>query len=632
MKAFLKFLPLFALIAIVGFFGISHVIADEENPDPEDIVYYCGDVDNPYIQNGQTGENCQEFNEGKTCVRNDETCIYGNVCDGESQDPDCIVNFCGDSIALNYETYAECHEYNPIYTCIRDDSICTYPAYNFCDDLAANNGQTIAACQAAHPGKTCVVDNSECVYPPGDCEPGDYSPDCLVSYCGDVDNPIALNAQTQADCQADHQGKNCERNDMTCTYCDGMSTDERCIVYFCGAVTDDTCVNAMTSQQCRDANDKMTCVRDDSLCECYAENVPYCPTDPDQPETCQWDNPDSNCVPDNDQCELMFCGYDVIGQYTFKGVIYEVELLAAYWFDPNIEACVVPDEEELEEIMSSAFDPLSPPPPEAAVGNIPIIPAADQCENINGDQSYDDFINGGYQRLEGGDCSVCDPEDDNCLGDTETGQCNPALTELSPDEVTLGQPLVGNIGCSVGNGGAVSTVNDPFGDSLYLWSCYGDDGSTSCTAEVGQCPEDTTYCYGECISDNETCEEPVEPCPNPLLCSTGGKVLLRDKLKVTPIINPGDSCIVSWGKDVFGPNQGVFIRATTTTRCTLSDQNSSLYTFDVEDLDADTSFTKGSVLKDENFVLKCFETNDPDWPAATATGSCRLNVRPSEFN
>lgn len=221
------------------------------------------------------------------------------------------------------------------------------------------------------------------------------------------------------------------------------------------------------------------------------------------------------------------------------------------------------------------------------------------------------------------DCPSSDPN--------KTGQCNAALTTLSPTEVTVGSPLEGNIGCSYGTGGAVSTSNNPNGDPIYLWSCVGTEGSTSCTAEVEQCPAETpTYCYGACVSG--ACEPPVEPGPNEGLGGDAGKVILNANLKVTPIIDPGASCVIRWDRDAFGTNQGVFVQSTTTTRCSFSDQSETFLSFDVTDLSAPTSMTHTNVIRDENYVLKCWETNDPSWPIASSTGSCRLNLRPQEFN
>jgi len=188
-------------------------------------------------------------------------------------------------------------------------------------------------------------------------------------------------------------------------------------------------------------------------------------------------------------------------------------------------------------------------------------------------------------------------------------------------------PLSNNIGCTRGTGGPVSLTSNINGDPLYVWQCVDTGGSVSCNAPVGQCPANTTYCYGTCVSG--TCEPPVDDGPNQDLGGHAGPVELNPNLKVTPIINPGGTCVVSWGKDAFGVNQGVFLKSTTTTVCTFSDQKQTFFSFNVTDPTAPTSKTQTNVLKDENYILKCSE---PTGEVATSTGSCRLNVKPSEFN
>jgi hypothetical protein len=269
-------------------------------------------------------------------------------------------------------------------------------------------------------------------------------------------------------------------------------------------------------------------------------------------------------------------------------------------------------------------DPVEPPIEE----DPPIIdPPVDVCPNIEGIQ---DSVPACYEVDEFSNCMpVADYE--ACMSNpSETGQCSD-ITSLSSSEVIIGQPLSGNAGCSYGDGGAVTSGNYPDGSTYYTWQCYGTLSATTCTVPAESCPpEAPTPCYGQCIVG--TCEAPPIPPPNPGIGGQGGKVVLNPNLKVTRIINPGESCTVAWGRDAFGANQGVFVTSTTTTRCTLSDQNRSLYTFDVADLNADTSYTHENVIKDENYTLRCFETNDPSWPAALSTGSCRLNIRPQEFN
>ncbi len=606
-KIVLRVLPLLSLLFVFGY-GAAFACQDDSglacNYDGDDSTmcdYQCGNVTCP---DGSTAASESE------CPSDFTVCPDGSVLEGAGHESECPTE----------PDYTTCPDGSVIEGAGHEDE-CPPNDFAYCIYTDPSGSE----CQAAHPNGNCYPDNEG-----SSCSEGDFP------YCVYTD-------PSGADCQAAHPHGNCypDNDSATC------NPDK---VYYCSNLA---ATNGMTGTDCQGANPGKTCEVDDDTCDFPAYGCidpsacnydPYAYTDDGSCEydTCTgcMDDTATNYDPEakfaDDSCEYQaFCGYDVVGQYTFRGVTYKVEVIAAYFYDPQVESCEPPN---LNNVIPPVLDPLPYPPPSATTADgIPIVPLTDQCENIDGDQSYDTFVNGGYERLANGDCHICIDENENGICDDEEvhpepAECNPDLTILTPDEVTVGQPLAGDVGCSEGVGGAVSTSNDPQGDPLYVWTCFAEDGNASCSASVGQCPEETpNYCYGECTAD-PTCEEPPVPPPNPNIGGRGGKVRLNPRLKVTPIIDQGETCTVNWGKNAFGTNQGVFIESTTTTRCTLSDQSRTLLTFDVSNQNAPMATSVQNVLKDENFTLRCYETNDALWPAATSTGSCRLNIRPEEYN
>jgi hypothetical protein len=416
-----------------------------------------------------------------------------------ADDCDAALADCTEGVLCPDGTYADTIEDCPVlcpdgtYAPTIEDCPMTY---TYCPKPSA--GLAEQACNDAHPesGATCVADESVCPHvaycsgvpnagdacaqdhPDSVCEGTTDAPPCdphTHYFCGDEQ---ALNASNYDACRAANTNPNdpCVRDDSVCEYCTQGNTDPRCKVTFCGAVERTDCQGAQTYDQCQQANPDMTCIRDDSVCECGSTSW-YCPTDPEEPQRCEdnKENSDVQCQPDENLCKD-YCGYDVIVEYTFKGVKYQLEIVASYWYDRFTESCTMPTTEYLTAYIASVLDPLPSPPPCTGDSCGGIVTVDDQCDNIEGTQSYDDFI-ANYTRDTNGDCVphiVCNDPQVWC---PQTESCT--LPEECPVNGVCGVAedtcIYGTVEHVVSSGGTAT------------WDCIGVNGGTpaNCSKTLG---------------------------------------------------------------------------------------------------------------------------------------------------
>jgi len=122
------------------------------------------------------------------------------------------------------------------------------------------------------------------------------------------------------------------------------------------------------------------------------------------------------------------------------------------------------------------------------------------------------------------------------------------------------------------------------------------------------------------------------------VCEEPPILVLHDKLKSTPVINPGENCVIS-----DSPADHVLTNYTEFTQCTLEDQDGTIKTFrpitynTLDGLPDNGLFNYISVAPkdDQVFTLRCIELDENGVETGIpqlAGGSCRINTRPIEFN
>ena len=295
---------------------------------------------------------------------------------------------------------------------------------------------------------------------------------------------------------------------------------------------------------------------------------------------------------------------------------------------------------------------------------------SDKCPNITGTQAEVPFgytINGEGQCV----CSGvgCAPdmcpnisgiqmsiplgyivENDSCVcNDTSCQTINGFCGYLSGRVVSSSQGITGTNACSSGSRSDV--VLD---GSVYKWSCLGSNSGTdalNCSASLGCSNPLQYYCdqtnsclyYDQTLNNGVVCNQVIEPPgKNLLLDGTQGTVLLQNTLKTTTLIKPEESCVVSWGRGT-----GVLERYNNETHCALFNQDMKIATFDPETVGSTTSvttltgnlsatptsLTEDNIKKDMIYTLKCWQGAQTDSTVyKQAVGSCRLNVRSTEYN
>jgi hypothetical protein len=122
-------------------------------------VPYCDQYDNPDATNGQTKQDCEEWNDPHLCVSDDSVC--SNPCTGN----DCVeIGYCFDPLCSNYDAGgANCNATKPAdATCVASLASCTScTPYLYCGIPGFTNYSDGAGCADNHA--ECASDISACL-------------------------------------------------------------------------------------------------------------------------------------------------------------------------------------------------------------------------------------------------------------------------------------------------------------------------------------------------------------------------------------------------------------------------------------------------------------------------------------
>ncbi|MDB5204290.1 MAG: EGF-like domain protein [Candidatus Taylorbacteria bacterium] len=554
------------------------------------------------------------------------------VCQNGSSNPPTCSSYCTDEKALNYGLSLPCKY---------DGTSCCPAGTTDANGNPALNADPNCPDPTATPPKN--GDASVCSF----CGSGSQDAQCRVPFCGD---PLALNADDEATCEAFNPGLNCVETSQMCLYR---------TAYYCSdpnGIGPNTETLARCTANKTSPNDQ--CLEDNSLCD-YQDKT-YCGDDragnyDAGGAQCQADNPGSNCTADNNTCAYAYCsvGFSLNVEcpsgFKFKtpdnqSYVYTYQYSP---FDPYDEVCEGFSYEETDYLKGYFEQKYCGIGDSVACqggfcGQIdwcPTIPGkqtdptecVDVCPNKPGIQRSESQCNSNNLCVNLGNI----PLPSGYYLNSQTNQCLPCKNGVcTPGNGVCGTATTADFASNINGSraclsGTKSVVTKT--GTLFTWSCLGNEGGMDqgCQANL-VCSGGLTYCENKGICSDKCYVG--NDCANSNICVFKGGVSLNKKLDVTPIVDRDGTCEISLDKTA-----EVFDAFDVTTHCTLSSQDAVITTFDPANLTTDgvgvTNYLMPNIKKDMTYTLKC---HDGDVTATTtyetSIGSCRLNLKTLEAN